>query len=42
MGAWYVAKKNKQLKQEKERLYQEAIRQHEAVIKALKEGKEDL
>lgn len=29
--------KNKQLKQEKERLYQEALRQHEAIIKALKE-----
>ena len=28
--------KNKQLKQEKERLYQEALRQHEAIIKALK------
>jgi len=29
--------KRKQLKQEKERLYQEALRQHEAVIKALRE-----
>ena len=29
--------KNKQLKQEKERLYQEALRQHDAIIKALKE-----
>lgn len=29
--------KNKQLKQEKERLYQEALKRHEAIIKALKE-----
>lgn len=29
--------KNKQLKQEKERLYQEALKKHEAIIKALKE-----
>lgn len=29
--------KNKQLKQEKERLYQEALKQHEAIIRALKE-----
>ena len=29
--------KNRQLKQEKERLYQEALRQHEAIIKAFKE-----
>jgi hypothetical protein len=29
--------KNKQLKQEKERLYTEALRKHEAIIKALKE-----
>lgn len=29
--------KHKQLKQEKERLYQEALKKHEAIIKALKE-----
>ena len=29
--------KNKQLRQEKERLYQEALKKHEAIIKALKE-----
>lgn len=29
--------KNKQLRQEKERLYQEAIRRHEAIIQALKD-----
>ena len=29
--------KNKQLQQEKERLYKEALRKHEAIIKALKE-----
>lgn len=29
--------KNKQLRQEKERLYTEALRKHEAIIKALKE-----
>lgn len=29
--------KNKQVKQERERLYQEAIKKHEAIIKALKE-----
>lgn len=29
--------KNKQLKQEKERLYNEALRKHDAIIKALKE-----
>lgn len=29
--------KNKQLKQEKQRLYQEALEKHEAIIKALKE-----
>lgn len=29
--------KNKQLKQEKERLYQEALKKHEAIIQALKE-----
>ena len=29
--------KNRQLKQEKERLYQEALKKHEAIIKALKE-----
>jgi len=29
--------KNKQLRQEKERLYKEALRKHEAIIKALKE-----
>lgn len=28
--------KHKQLRQEKERLYQEALRKHEAIIKALK------
>ena len=32
--------KNKQLKQEKERLYQEALKKHEAIIKALKEEDE--
>ncbi len=29
--------KNKQLRQEKERLYQEALKKHEAIIKALKD-----
>ena len=29
--------KNKQLKQEKERLYQEVLKKHEAIIKALKD-----
>lgn len=29
--------KNKQLRQEKQRLYQEALRKHEAIIKALKD-----
>jgi hypothetical protein len=29
--------KNKQLKQEKERLYQEALRKHQAIIQSLKE-----
>lgn len=28
--------KNKQLRQEKERLYKEALRKHEAIIKAMK------
>lgn len=32
--------KDKQLKQEKERLYTEALRKHEAIIKALKEENE--
>ena len=30
--------KNKQLRQEKERLYKEALSKHDAIIKALKEG----
>ena len=30
-------RKNKQLQQEKERLYQEALRKHQAIIQALKE-----
>ena len=33
--------KNKQLKQEKERLYQEALRKHQAIIQSLKEETEE-
>lgn len=33
--------KNKQLRQEKERLYQEALKKHEAIIQALKQALKD-
>ena len=37
-GVGVAAKlKNKQLRQEKERLYKEALQKHEAIIKAMKE-----
>ncbi|RKQ29342.1 hypothetical protein [Oceanobacillus halophilus] len=35
--AWNAKRRKKKLKQEKERLYQEALRKHDAIIKALKE-----